>query len=82
MKVCLTLNDVSWKSPFEQLSKGYEEFARKEIAKAVQKVTEEQESAEEICASFAIGLLNDFNKVLPAVVSKPSAGPSTPSKKG
>lgn len=67
---------------FEQLSKGYEEFARKEIAQAVEKVRTEQENAEEICASFAIGLLNDFDKALPAAASKPSAGPSTPSKNG
>ncbi len=67
---------------FERLGKNYKEFARTEIAKAVEKVRAEQESAEEICASFAIGLLNDFEKVLPAGVSKPSAEPSMPSKKG
>jgi chromosome segregation ATPase len=67
---------------FAQLSSSYKEFARAEIAKAVEKVRAEQESAEEICASFALGLLKDFEKALPAVASKPSAGPSGSSKKG
>ena len=56
---------------FAVLKKGYEDSARREIAKAVASVKANEKSAEEICTSFALGLLKDFEQVLPAAASKP-----------
>jgi len=56
---------------FAVLKRGYEESARREIAKAVASVKANEKSAEEICTSFALGLLKDFEQVLPAAASKP-----------
>ena len=56
---------------FAVLKKGYEDSARREIAKAVASVKAHEKSAEEICTSFALGLLKDFEQVLPAAASKP-----------
>ena len=56
---------------FAVLKKGYEDSARREIAKAVASVKANEKSAEEICTSFALGLLRDFEQVLPAAASKP-----------
>jgi chromosome segregation ATPase len=56
---------------FAVLKQRYEETARREIAKAVASVKANEKSAEEICSSFALGLLRDFEQVLPAAASKP-----------
>jgi chromosome segregation ATPase len=56
---------------FGKLRQGYEESARREIARAVASVKANEKSAEEICASFALGLLRDFEQVLPGAASKP-----------
>jgi len=63
---------------FKELSARYEATAKQEIAKAVKSVQANERSAEEICRSFATGLLKDFEKVLPGG-SKGSATPSAPS---
>jgi chromosome segregation ATPase len=56
---------------FGRLRQGYEESARREIARAVASVKANEKSAEEICASFARGLLRDFEQVLPGAAPKP-----------
>ena len=56
---------------FTRLKQGYEDSARREIAKAVASVKANEKSAEDICASFALGLLRDFEQVLPAAAPKP-----------
>ena len=56
---------------FTRLKQGYEDSARREIARAVASVKANEKSAEEVCASFALGLLKDFEQVLPAAASKP-----------
>ena len=56
---------------FAVLKQGYEDSARREIARAVASVKANEKSAEEICTSFALGLLRDFEQVLPAAASKP-----------
>jgi hypothetical protein len=55
---------------FRTLQQRYEESARQEIAKAVESVKGNEKSAEEICTSFALGLLRDFEQVLPGAGSK------------
>jgi chromosome segregation ATPase len=56
---------------FTRLKQGYEDSARREIARAVASVKANEKSAEEICMSFALGLLRDFEQVLPGAASKP-----------
>lgn len=65
---------------FNQLRARYEATAKQEIAKAVANVKANEQSAEEICKGFALGLLKDFGGALPAA-SKGSAPSSTPSAK-
>ncbi len=54
---------------FTRLKQGYEDSARREIAKAVASVKPNEKSAEDICASFALALLKDFEQVLPVAAA-------------
>jgi chromosome segregation ATPase len=56
---------------FRKLQRGYEESARREIGGAVASVKANEESAEKICNSFALGSLKDFEQVLPGAAPKP-----------
>jgi len=60
---------------FKELSTRYEANAKQDIANGVNSVKANERSAEEICRTFATGLLKHFEKVLPGE-SKGSAMPS------